>query len=178
MVLIQLTGLSGAGKTSIAFRVQQMLLQRDIAAEIIDGDAYRQTVSKDLGFSPADRRENIRRLGAIAYDKIQQNSIVIIAAINPYEDVREELRRRYDARTVWIHCALDILIERDTKGLYKKALLPAGHPDRINNLSGINDSYDIPIKADLVIYTHTEDLETSSVRLFAFILDHLINSNS
>lgn len=175
MVLIQLTGLSGAGKTSIAFRVQQMLLQRDIAAEIIDGDAYRQTISKDLGFTPADRRENIRRLGAIAYEKVLQNSIVIIAAINPYEDVREELRRQYDARTVWIHCALDILVERDTKGLYRKALLPAGHPERINNLSGVNDSYDIPIKADLVIYTHTEDLETSSVRLFAFILDNLIN---
>lgn len=175
MLLIQLTGLSGAGKTSIAFRVQQMLLQRDIAAEIVDGDAYRQTVCKDLGFTPADRRENIRRLGAIAHEKVQQNSIVIIAAINPYEDVREELRRQYDARTVWIHCALDILVERDTKGLYKKALLPAGHPDRISNLSGVNDSYDIPIKADLVIYTHTEDLETSSVRLFAFILDNLIN---
>ncbi|WP_276480699.1 adenylyl-sulfate kinase [Paraflavitalea pollutisoli] len=175
MLLIQLTGLSGAGKTSIAFRVQQMLLQRDIAAEIVDGDAYRQTICKDLGFTPADRRENIRRLGAIAHEKVQQNSIVIIAAINPYEDMREELRRDYDARTVWIHCALDILVERDTKGLYKKALLPAGHPDKISNLSGVNDSYDIPIKADLVIYTHTEDLETSSVRLFAFILDNLIN---
>lgn len=175
MLLIQLTGLSGAGKTSIAFRVQQMLLQRDIAAEIIDGDAYRQTISKDLGFTPADRRENIRRLGTVAWEKVQQSSIVIIAAINPYEDVREELRLKYDARTVWIHCALDILVERDTKGLYKKALLPAGHPDKISNLSGVNDSYDIPIKADLVIYTHTEDLETSSVRLFAFILDHLIN---
>lgn len=175
MLLIQLTGLSGAGKTSIAFRVQQMLLQRDIAAEIIDGDAYRQTICKDLGFTPADRRENIRRLGAIANQKVQQSSIVIIAAINPYEDIREELRQQYDARTVWIHCALDILVERDTKGLYKKALLPAGHPDKISNLSGVNDSYDIPIKADLVIYTHTEDLETSSVRLFAFILDNLIN---
>lgn len=178
MLLIQLTGLSGAGKTSIAFRVQQLLLQRDIAAQIVDGDAYRQTVCKDLGFTPADRRENIRRLGAIAHDLVQQNTIAIIAAINPYEDVRQELRQQYDARTVWIHCSLDVLVERDTKGLYRKALLPPGHPERINNLTGVNDSYDIPIKADLVIYTHSEDLETSSVRLFAFILDHLLNGGS
>ncbi|MDF2186945.1 adenylyl-sulfate kinase [Paraflavitalea sp. CAU 1676] len=178
MVLIQLTGLSGAGKTSIAFRVQQLLLQRDIAAQIIDGDAYRQTVCKDLGFTPADRRENIRRLGAIAHDIVQQNTIAIIAAINPYEEVRQELRAQYNAHTVWIHCSLDVLVERDTKGLYKRALLPVGHPERVNNLTGVNDSYDIPIRADLVIYTHSEDLETSSVRLFAFILDHLLNGGS
>jgi adenylylsulfate kinase len=176
MLLIQLTGLSGAGKTSIAFRVQQLLLQKDIAAQIIDGDAYRKTVCKDLGFTPADRRENIRRLGAIAHDLVQQNTIAIIAAINPYDDVRQELRTKYDARTVWIHCALDILVERDTKGLYKKALLPIGHPDRVNNLTGVNDSYDIPIRADLVIYTHTEDLETSSLRLFAFIIDNMLRT--
>ena len=176
MLLIQLTGLSGAGKTSIAFRVQQLLLQREIAAEIVDGDACRKTVCKDLGFSAADRRENIRRLGAIAHTLVQQNTIAIIAAINPYEDVRQELKTKYEARTVWIHCAFDILVERDTKGLYKKALLPPGHPDKITNLTGVNDSYDIPIHADLVIYTHTEDLETSSMRLFAFIKDNMLQT--
>lgn len=178
MVLIQLTGLSGAGKTSIAFRVQQMLLQRDIAAEIIDGDMYRKTICKDLGFTPADRRENIRRLGAVAQDIVLRNTIAIIAAINPYDDVRKELKENYNARTVWIHCALDILVERDTKGLYRKALLPSDHPDKIPNLTGVNDVYEIPIGADLVIYTHTEDLETSAVRLFAFILDNILETES
>lgn len=176
MLLIQLTGLSGAGKTSIAFRVQQLLLQKDIAAEIIDGDAYRKTVCKDLGFTPADRRENIRRLGAIANTLVQQNTIAIIAAINPYADVRQELKTKYNARTVWIHCALDILVERDTKGLYKRALLPPGHPEKITNLTGVNDTYDIPISADLVIYTHTEELETSAMRLFAFIVDNMLST--
>lgn len=178
MLLIQLTGLSGSGKTSIAFRVQQMLLQRDIAAEIIDGDVYRKTVCKDLGFTPADRRENIRRLGAIAQELVQKNTIAIIAAINPFDDVRKELKAKYNAHTVWVHCALDILVERDTKGLYRKALLPDGHPDKLANLTGINDVYEIPIGADLVIYTHTEDLETSSVRLFAYILDQLLEIGS
>jgi adenylylsulfate kinase len=178
MLLIQLTGLSGAGKTSIAFRVQQMLLQRDIAAEIVDGDAYRKTVCKDLGFSPADRRENIRRLGAIAHNLVLQNTIAIIAAINPYDDVRKELKAKYKARTVWIHCSLDVLVERDTKGLYRKALLPGDHPDKVKNLTGVNDVYEIPIHADLVIHTHSEPLETSSVRLFAFILDHLLDGGT
>ena len=177
MLLIQLTGLSGAGKTSIAFRVQQLLLQKDIAATIIDGDAYRQTVCKDLGFTPADRRENIRRLGAIGHTMVQQNTIAIIAAINPYADVRQELKTKYNARTVWIHCALDILVERDTKGLYRRALLPPGHPEKITNLTGVNDTYDIPISADLVIYTHTEELETSAMRLFAFIVDNMLTNN-
>ena len=94
------------------------------------------------------------------------------------DDVRKELRDRYNARTVWIHCALDILVERDTKGLYRKALLPSDHPDKITNLTGVNDVYEIPIGADLVIYTHTEDLETSAVRLFAFILDNILETGS
>lgn len=178
MLLIQLTGLSGAGKTSIAFRVQQLLLQRDIAAEIVDGDAYRKTVCKDLGFTAEDRRENIRRLGAIADALVRQNTVAIIAAINPYEDVRQELITRYRARTVWIHCALDILIERDTKGLYKKALLPSGHPEKITNLTGVNDAYDIPVNADLVIPTHTEDLETSAWKLLAFVLENMLAAGS
>lgn len=178
MLLIQLTGLSGAGKTSIAFRVQQMLLQREIAAGIIDGDACRKTICSDLGFSPKDRRENIRRLGAVAQSLVEQNTIAIIAAINPYEDVRQELKAKYNARIVWIHCALDILVERDTKGLYRRALLPAGHPDKLTNLTGINDHYDLPIRADLVIYTHTEDLETSALRLFSFIITNLLEEPS
>jgi adenylylsulfate kinase len=173
MLLIQLTGLSGAGKTCIAFRAQQLLLQKNIAVEIVDGDAYRKTVCKDLGFSAADRRENIRRLGAIADTFVQENTIAIIAAINPFDDVRQELKELYEARTVWVHCSMDILMERDTKGLYKRALLPEGHPEKINNLTGVNDVYDIPTNADLVIYTHTEDAESSARRLLKFVLDNL-----
>lgn len=178
MLLIQLTGLSGAGKTSIAFRVQQLLLQKDIAAEIVDGDAYRRSLCKDLGFSAADRRENIRRLGAVADSLVQQNIIAIIAAINPFEDVRQELKTKYKAPIVWVHCSLDILIERDTKGLYRRGFLPAGHPEKITNLTGVNDVYDIPVDADLIISTHTEDPETSAVRLLAFILKNLIDEES
>lgn len=178
MLLIQLTGLSGAGKTSIAFRVQQLLLQKDIAAEIVDGDAYRKTLCKDLGFSAADRRENIRRLGAVAAALVEQHVIAIIAAINPYEDVRQELKIKYNAPIVWIHCSLDILMERDTKGLYRRAFLPSGHPEKITNLTGVNDGYDIPVDADLVISTHTEDQETSAVRLLAFVLENLMDQES
>lgn len=176
MLLIQLTGLSGAGKTTLAFRVQQLLLQREIAVEIIDGDAYRKTLCKDLGFSPEDRRENIRRLGEKANELVQKNTIAIIAAINPYDDVRRELKAKYKAFTVWVHCSLDILVIRDTKGLYRKALLPDGHPDKITNLTGINDHYDIPINPDLIIQTHTEDAEVSAHRLLQFVLEIILET--
>jgi adenylylsulfate kinase len=176
VLLIQLTGLSGAGKTTLAFRVQQLLLQREIAVEILDGDAYRKTLCKDLGFSPDDRRENIRRLGAKANELVRQNTIVIIAAINPYDDVRRELKARYNAFTVWVHCSLDILVIRDTKGLYRRALLPDGHPDKISNLTGINDHYDVPVNPDLIIQTHTEDTETSAQRLMQFVLEIILET--
>lgn len=176
MLLIQLTGLSGAGKTTLAFRVQQLLLQREIAVEIIDGDAYRKTLCKDLGFSAEDRRENIRRLGAAANELVQKNTIAIIAAINPYDDVRRELKAKYNAFTVWIHCSLEILVLRDTKGLYRKALLPRNHPDRITNLTGINDHYDIPVNADLIIQTHMEDVEVSAHRLLQFVLEIILET--
>ena len=109
---------------------------------------------------------------------MQKNTIAIIAAIIPFDDVRKELKIKYGARTVWVHCSMDILVERDTKGLYKKALLPQDHPEKIFNLSGVNDVYDIPVDADLVICTHTENPETSARRLFAFTLENMLDTNS
>src|SRR5439155_23541254 len=116
--------LSGAGKTTLARSVKTSLEKEGLPVEIIDGDNYRKTICKDLGFSREDRMENIRRLGSLADSFVQQQRIAIIAAINPYEEVRRELEQKYGARTVWIYCPLKVLIERDTKGLYKRAFLP------------------------------------------------------
>jgi adenylylsulfate kinase len=173
MLLIQLTGLSGCGKTTISGNVKKMLMDKNHAVEIIDGDVYRQTLCKDLGFSKEDRCENIRRLGAVAYNISQQNTIAIIAAINPYEQVRQELTRQYNAKTVWIDCAMDELIKRDTKGLYKRALLADGHPDKINNLTGVNDVYEVPQHADLKITSNLESIATSTQILFNFIINNI-----
>ena len=169
MLLIQLTGLSGAGKSTLSQIVKQQLQKNGFAVEILDGDQLRKSMNKDLGFSKKDRQENIRRLGAMAYSLLSEKSIVIIAAINPFEETRRELEKNYGAKTIWLSCDIEILVKRDTKGLYKRAMLPNEHPDKISNLSGINDVYEEPMNPHLVIDTATEPVEESAKRLMDFI---------
>jgi adenylylsulfate kinase-like enzyme len=97
--------------------------------------------------------------------------IAILAAINPYEEIRRELRKYGPhVNTVWINCDIETLIKRDTKQLYKKAMLPDNHPGKISNLSGVNDPYESPQNADLVIHTHLESESKGIETLFYFIL--------
>lgn len=164
------TGLSGAGKSTLAKALQQKLEQKNHHAVVIDGDQYRNTLNKDLGFSETDRRENIRRLMIVAEEKKQEGFISIIAAINPFEDQRIQLSQDTGALVVYIKCALDILMERDTKGLYKRAMLPEEHPDKLRNLTGVNDRYDVPVHADMIIDTAGEPVEIAADRLYNFVL--------
>ena len=173
MLIIQLTGLSGSGKTTLSHYVKQRLAEKSLSVEIIDGDTYRKTLCADLGFSKADRCENIRRLGQAAYAFTGNRDVAIIAAINPFEEVRDELEEKYGAKTVWINCAIDVLIERDTKGLYKRALLPEDHPDKLNNLTGVNDDYDLPLSCDLIINTHQQTTGQSGDVLCDFVLQQI-----
>ena len=177
MLFIQLTGLSGSGKSTIAFGVKERLLQNGVKVEIIDADIFRPILCKDLGFSRADRQENIRRLGFVGNLLVKNGVIVILAAINPFEEIREELRA-YGSyiKTVWINCDLETLIKRDTKHLYKRAMLPDNHRDKIYNLTGINDPYDIPLKAELIIDTNNENDEISINRLFDYITKQIVLS--
>jgi adenylylsulfate kinase len=170
-MIIQFCGLSGSGKSTIAGRVKELLAEKNIPVEIIDGDEYRKVLCADLGFSREDRNTNIRRLAFVASKLSSYNIITIICAINPYESVREEVKATYpNVTTVFIDCGLDELIKRDTKGLYKKALLPHGHPDKVNNLTGVNDPFDVPENPDLIIRSDTEDVEKSVEKLIVFIL--------
>ncbi|RXK85964.1 adenylyl-sulfate kinase [Filimonas effusa] len=173
MLLIQLTGLSGAGKSTIANMVKTRLLDEGIPTIIIDGDEYRKTICADLGFSRADRCENIRRLGKVASSYCQQGMVAIIAAINPYQEARDELASLYKAKTVFIHCPLRVLIERDTKGLYRRALLDASHPEYITNLTGVNDPYEDPSHADLILNTSLSSPEEATAFFLDFIKKHL-----
>jgi adenylylsulfate kinase len=173
MLMIQMTGLPGAGKSTLATALKTYLEATGFAAAVIDADVYRKTISRDLGFSAADRRENIRRLASVAHAYQQQGVLAIIAAINPFEDVRAALREQYGAKTVWVRCELDVLVQRDPKGLYKKALLPANHPEKICNLTGINDPFELPVNADLVVDTSQADVETSTRQLLTFVLVQL-----
>jgi adenylylsulfate kinase len=169
-MILQFTGLSGAGKTTLAQATQQLLQQQGIETVIIDGDVYRNTLCKDLGFSKADRCENIRRLGKVASQAATPHNVVIIAAINPYQSIRKELEIQYQAQTIWVQCPINVLAQRDTKGLYKRAALPDGHPEKINNLTGVNDVYEVPETAHLVIDTAIEQPEASTEKLYRFIM--------
>ena len=173
-MIIQLCGLSGAGKSTLSELVKLKLQHYGIPAEIIDGDDYRKMLCRDLGFSKADRCENIRRLGFVANKLSEHGIVAIICAINPYNEIRSELASSYkDVQTVFIDCPVQSLIKRDTKGLYAKALLPEDHPDKISNLTGINDPFDIPTNPDLYINTNRKKKESCADDLFSFILQHL-----
>jgi adenylylsulfate kinase len=174
MLLIQFTGLSGSGKTTIAAIVKKKLDTKSINIELIDGDDYRKTICKGLGFSYEDRIENLRRLGIVGKLLLKHNIISIISAINPFEGIRKELSESSTkVKTVWINCGLDTLIKRDTKGLYKRALLPNDHPDKVFQFTGISDLYENPINPDLILYTDRETPEESANRLVEFILKNI-----
>ena len=170
-LFIQMTGMSGAGKSTLAGMVAERLRGLGYQVEIIDGDEYRTGLCSDLGFSKEDRNTNIRRLGFVSKVLARNNVISIIAAINPYDEIRDELTALDpNVKTVYIKCDLGTLKQRDTKGLYHKALLPDGHPDKIYNFTGISDPFEEPSQPDLVIETHLELLEESTRKLEQFII--------
>ena len=172
MLLIQFTGLSGAGKTTIAKLAKEKLAAKNISIEVIDGDDYRKTICKGLGFSYEDRVENLHRLGFVAKLLLKHNVISIISAINPFESVRKELSNHSPlVKTVWINCNLETLIQRDPKGLYKRALLPNNHSDKLFQFTGISDTFETPINPDLTLNTDNESAEESAERLVDFILE-------
>lgn len=143
-IILQMTGMSGAGKTTLAFGVQEVLARQGYNAYVMDADDYRKTLCKDLGFSREDRLTNVKRLAARAQELSEVYDAVIIAAINPFEEGRTILREMYNSPLLYVKCELEQLIERDPKGLYQKALLPEGHPNRINSFTGISDPFEQP----------------------------------
>ncbi|HEY9195810.1 MAG TPA: adenylyl-sulfate kinase [Mucilaginibacter sp.] len=177
-MILLFCGLSGAGKTTLAKRVATELTELGMRTEIIDGDEYRGEICRDLGFSKADRCENIRRLGFIASRFSAHGIVTIVSAINPYEEMRRELAEKYpQVNVVHIDCPVKKLISRDTKGLYKKAFLPNGHPDKLNNLTGVNAQFDVPCEPDLYINTSESTIQQSTSLLLYFILNNLHNES-
>ena len=163
--VLWLTGLSGAGKTTLAGRLVPELRARALRVEVLDGDEVRTNLSKGLGFSKEDRDTNIRRIGYVARLLARNGVAAITAAISPYREVRGEVRRAVEGDgaefdEVYVECPLDVLAERDVKGLYKKAL--AGE---IKGFTGVSDPYEEPRAPDVVVRTHEEAVETSAERI-------------
>jgi adenylylsulfate kinase len=170
-LFIQMTGLSGAGKTTLSNIVAKKLTNIGMKIEVIDGDEYRTELCHDLSFSKEDRNENIRRLGFVGKVLARNNVIAIMAAINPYEEIRNEIKQLGPfVKTVYIKCDMETLISRDPKGLYKRALLEDGNPDKITTFTGVSDPFESPLHTDLVINTTDESLEESASKLYKFIV--------
>jgi adenylyl-sulfate kinase len=160
--VVWFTGLSGAGKSTISTLLQQRLCAAGARVELLDGDIVRTHLSKGLGFSHEDRDENIRRIGFVCELLSRNGVIAIAAAISPYREVRRSVRSRIpNFVEVFVECPMDVLILRDVKGLYKKAL--AGE---IEHFTGISDPYELPEAPELIVHSAHETPEQSADRVW------------
>lgn len=150
-----LTGLPCSGKTAIANQVAKELKKRGLKVERLDGDIVRKSLTKDLGFSKEDRFKNIERVTFVA-KLLSRNGVIVIASfVSPYNEIREMSRREIgDFVLTYVKCSLDVCIERDNKGLYKKAI--AGE---IKNFTGISDPFEEPINPEIIIETDKDSPE-------------------
>jgi adenylyl-sulfate kinase len=157
------TGLSGAGKTTLARLVEAELLSRGHRVEVLDGDIIRTNLSKGLGFSKEDRDTNIRRIGFVCNLLTRNGVVAIAAAISPYREVRDELRSDIGSFVeVYVKCPIDVLAERDVKGLYKRAL--AGE---LKNFTGVDDPYEAPVAPEVLVETDSDTAEISAAQIIA-----------
>jgi adenylylsulfate kinase len=149
------TGLSGAGKTTISSRVAPILRQRGVKVEVLDGDVIRDNLSTRLGFSKEDRDENIKRIGWICELLTRNDVATLAAAISPYRAARDAVRSRVQPFVlVFCDAPLEVLAERDVKGLYKRAM--AGE---IKNFTGVDDPYERPETPDVHLDTAYTTIE-------------------
>jgi adenylylsulfate kinase len=171
-LVVWLTGLSGAGKTTLARALTQKFLAEGLRVEVLDGDEVRENLSKGLGFSKEDRDTNIRRIGFVARLLARNGIVVLASAISPYRQSRDDVRNTVESEggrfvEVFVRCPIDALVERDVKGLYKKAL--AGE---ITNFTGISDPYEEPLNPECVVDSSIQTIAESA----EVVLEHLTAS--
>jgi adenylylsulfate kinase len=165
-VTVWFTGLSGSGKTTISKLVEQHIRHAGYRVESLDGDIVRQNLTKGLGFSKEDRDENIRRIGFVAHLLSRNGVIVLVSAISPYRQIRDEVRARIgDFVEVFVNAPLAVCEKRDVKGLYAKA-----RRGEIRGFTGIDDPYEAPLKAEVECRTDLENVADSAEKVVAALI--------
>jgi adenylylsulfate kinase len=160
-VTIWFTGLSGAGKTTITRALAENLQSQGYKPEILDGDVVRENLTKGLGFSKADRDENIRRIGFVSQLLTKHGVIVLVSAISPYREIREEVKQKIgDFVEVYVNAPLAVCEGRDVKGLYKRA-----RSGEIKSFTGIDDPYEPPLNPTVECRTDKEELSESVAKV-------------
>ena len=159
------TGMSGAGKSTLSASLAEALRRLGHRVEVLDGDQVRTHLSKGLGFSRADRDLNVSRIGFVANLLSRNGVAAIAAAISPYRDARAEVRRNVERDgagfvEVYVKCPVEVLAERDVKGLYKRAL--AGE---IAHFTGVSDPYEEPLAPDVLVESNRDTVDESLVRI-------------
>lgn len=159
---VWLTGLSGAGKSTLSALLFARLREAGAEVELLDGDIVRAALSPGLGFTRAERDTHIRRLGFVSELLSRHGVIALVAAISPYRETRDEVKRRTaNFVEVFVDCPIDVLKARDVKGLYKRAL--AGE---MGNFTGISDPYEPPLNPDVVVHSDRETIEESLSKIW------------
>jgi len=168
-VLIWITGLSASGKSTIAIELEHRLFQRKIKTFVLDGDNVRHGLNKDLGFSPEDRKENLRRVGEVSKLLVDAGIITIAAFISPYASDRQAIRELFredneEFIEVYLECALAVCESRDPKGLYKKA-----RRGEIPDFTGISQPYETPANPDIILDTDRLGIEESVDKIITYL---------
>ncbi len=174
--LIWFTGLSGSGKSTLATGLEQYLFETGFNIFLLDGDNIRRGISSDLGFSAADRTENIRRIAELSKMMLDAGLIIISAFISPFRADREMVRKIVgeDRFTeVFVDCPLEVCEQRDTKGLYQKA-----RSGLIHDFTGIDSPYEVPEKPHLVVHTSKESIEQSLSKIINYVESKLQIANT
>ncbi|MFC5469666.1 adenylyl-sulfate kinase [Cohnella suwonensis] len=171
--VIWLTGLSGSGKSTIATSLENELHHQGVLTYVLDGDNIRHGLNNNIGFSEADRKENIRRVGEVSKLFCDAGVITIVALISPFEEDRNSVRSQFsngEFVEVFVKCPLVECENRDPKGLYKKV-----REGKIPNFTGIDSPYEEPKNPELVLETNTMSIEDCIKRLIDYLVENPIN---
>lgn len=174
--ILWFTGLSASGKSTLAIEVEKRLFEEGHFSFVLDGDNIRHGLNGDLGFSPEDRTENIRRIGEVAKLFAEAGTLVLTAFISPYrldrDRIREIMSRPTDFVEIHVSCPVEVCEARDPKGLYRKA-----RAGEIPNFTGIDAPYETPESPELVVETNVYDVAACAEQVVAYLREHGYISN-